>query len=41
MEGQIQNILAPPQTGAPVSIIQQPGVPQSAGVKVPAVKCLG
>ena len=40
MEGQVQNIAAS-QTGAPVSIIQQVGVPHGTGVKVPAVKCLG
>ena len=41
MEGQVQNIAAPSQTRAPVSIIQQVGLPQGTGVKVPAVKLLG
>lgn len=41
MEDQIQNIPVPPQIGAPVSIVQQLGVPQSTGVRKPAVLCLG
>ena len=41
MEGQIQNIPAPPQIGAPVSIIEQPVVTQLTGVKKLDVKHLG
>ena len=41
MEGQVQNIPAPTQIGAPVSIIQQPGIPQCAGIKKSTVKFLG
>ena len=41
MEGQIQDIPETIQIRAPVSIIQQPGVPQRTGVGKSAVKRLG